>query len=56
MKKQITALLGRIVQDASLAQHEKNPLSNYVIFCAKLEICKQASRKPQASLSKGFSR
>lgn len=29
------ALLGRIVQDASLAQHETNPLSNHVIFCAK---------------------
>ena len=39
------ALLGRIVQDAGLAQHGTNPLSYHVIFCAKPERCKQAYGK-----------
>ena len=41
----LDALPGRIVQDASLAQHRTYPLSNHVILCAKLERCKQACGK-----------
>ena len=41
------ALQGRIVQYASLAQHETCLLNNHVIICAKLERCKQDAYKIQ---------